>query len=257
LLTDATRHTRAANAPQPPAGPFVGTCGWSYPEWADHFYVSVPRKDWLAHYAAHFDAVEVDASFYHSLRRSTYAGWRERTPAGFRFVVKANRFLTHVRRLDFGDGSLARERDAIAALGDKLALVLWQLPAALHAFLARFAAWPDTRHVLEFRHASWCCDEVAAALAAHRVAVCQSDAPDWPLWQVVTADVVLLRLHGHAQTYRSTYDEAELRDWARQIGSWQAAGHATYVFFDNTAAGHAPRDAARLVGSLAGGRTGG
>lgn len=182
----------SAGLPALPTGFFVGTCGWSYPEWADDFYAGVPRRDWLAHYAERFNAVEVDASFYHSLRRVTYAGWRERTPAGFRFVVKANRFLTHVRRLDFGDDSLARERDAMAGLGDKLALVLWQLPAALradlgclHAFLKRLAAWSGTRHALEFRHASWFSDEVAATLAAHGVAVCQSDAPDWPLWSVM------------------------------------------------------------------------
>lgn len=243
--------------PALPAGLFVGTSGWSYPEWADDFYAGVRRRDWLRHYTSRFNALEIDASFYHSLKRSTYEGWRAQTPEGFRFTVKANRFLTHVKRLDFEDESLALQREAAGGLGDKLAIVLWQLPAGLHCdsarlagFAAKLAAWPETRHAVEFRHVSWFTEEVAALLGRHGIAACQSDAPDWPLWQAVTTDLVLVRLHGHTETYRSAYGEGALHAWAKQIRRWYEEGRAVHVFFDNTAAGHAPRDALRLAEML-------
>ncbi len=246
------------SSPALPPGLFIGTSGWSYPEWAEDFYAGVPRKDWLRHYAGRFNALEIDASFYHQVKRSTYAGWREQTPPEFRFTVKAHRFLTHVRRLDFDAPSLALQRDSAAGLGEKLALVLWQLPAGLHsdlprlaAFAEKLAAWPGPRHALEFRDASWFTGAVAALLAQHGLALCQSDAPDWPLWQAVTTDRVLVRLHGHTELYRSAYAEAELCAWAKQLRRWHEEGREVHVFFDNTASGHAPRDAMRLAALLA------
>ena len=53
----------------------------------------------LARYAADFDTVELNASFYRWPRDTTFASWRQRLPAGFRMSVKAARGLTHARRL--------------------------------------------------------------------------------------------------------------------------------------------------------------
>lgn len=241
-----------------PLGACVGTSGWSYPEWAETFYSGVPRKHWLAHYAARFNALEINASFYHHFKRSTYQGWREQTPDHFRFAVKAHRHLTHVKRLDFEEESLALQRDAAAGLGDKLAVVLWQLPARmacdmgrLQGFVGRLRHWPGPRHAVEFRHPSWFTEDVAALLARHRIAVCQSDAADWPLWEAVTTDLVFVRLHGHTATYESEYGRRGLRPWAEHIRAWLAEGRRVHAYFDNTAAGHALRDAQQLMAMLA------
>ena len=231
----------------------IGTSGWTYDEWRDRLYAGVPRKDWLAHYASCFDAVEVNGTFYHLLPRRTFEGWRRETPAGFRFAVKSNRYLTHVKRLAFRRADLARERSAVSALGEKLAAVLWQLPAALardDALLARFArqlsVWTATRHAIEFRHPSWFCDEISAQLAQYRIAAVQSDAADWPIWKTVTTDLVYVRLHGHRQTYASAYGARALAVWARRIRDWLAQGCDVHVYFDNTAFGHAVTDARTL-----------
>lgn len=241
-----------------PPGLFIGTSGWSYPEWKDSFYAGVPRRKWLAHYASRFNALEIDASFYHQFRRSTYEGWHAQTPEGFRFAVKAHRFLTHVKRLEFEDESLALQREAAAGLGGKLAVVLWQLPARLacdlprlQGFAGRLRHWPGPRHAVEFRHPSWFNEEVAALLARHRLAACQSDAADWPMWGAVTTDLVFARLHGHTATYASAYGRHGLRPWADRIRAWLAEGRRVHAYFDNTACGHAPRDAQLLAEMLA------
>jgi len=197
--------------------------------------------------------VEINASFYGSLRPGTLERWRQETPPGFRFTLKANRYLTHITRLHFPPEALERQRSLALTLGDALAAVVWQMPAGLHLDLPRlqdFAAmlctWPETRHALEFRHPSWFTPETAACLSENGLAVCQSDAADWPLWDAVTTDLVYIRLHGHERTYASAYSQASLETWDRRIERWLAEGRQVHVYFDNTDAGHAPRDAIRL-----------
>jgi len=171
----------------------------------------------------------------------------------FRFAIKASRYLTHVRRLDFPLAALARQRDAARGLGRKLKVVLWQLPGNLRAdaallerFLQRLARWDGVRHALEFRHPSWFDEGVRLRLRRARVAVVQSDAADWPIWRAVSTDLVYVRLHGHRQTYVSPYAAPTLARWAARCRGWLAEGRQVHVYFDNTAEGHALRDARRL-----------
>jgi uncharacterized protein YecE (DUF72 family) len=244
------------------AGLHIGTSGWNYPEWQEGFYALVPRGRWLEHYAQHFDAVEVNASFYRSLRAATLARWHDATPAAFRFAIKGHRQVTHIRRLQNIEDSVARQQRELAPLGDKAAVVLWQLPAnlpqdlaRLEAFAGLLARWTSVRHVLEFREPSWFTDEVAACLSTHRLASAISDAATWPRWDALTTDLAYLRLHGRPRTYASTYGAAELGPWAARVATWLGEGRAAHVYFDNTMQGAAPEDAARLR-ALLGGREG-
>lgn len=238
-------------------GLYIGTSGWSYACWRDGFYAGVPRRNWLRHYAGRFNAVEINASFYGSLRASTLARWRQETPADFRFTLKAHRYLTHVRRLMFPAEALGRQRSLASTLGESLSAVVWQMPASLRLdppLLQHFAAllrhWPETRHALEFRHPSWFTSDTSEFLRREALAVCQSDSADWPLWDAVTTDLVYVRLHGHDRTYASAYSQADLEAWALRIECWLAEDLRVHVYFDNTDAGHAPQDAARLKALL-------
>ena len=190
-------------------------------------------------------------------RRETFARWRAETPPEFRFAIKANRYLTHSRRLIDPLPSIRLERDRAAGLGHKLAAVLWQLPASFHVDidrLRRFASalrcWRTVRHAIEFRHPSWFVDEVADCLCEHRIAACRSDAADWPSWNAVTTDLVYVRLHGHTITYASGYPAPALAAWAARVRHWLAEGRSVHVYFDNDALGHAPADAMRLLRRL-------
>lgn len=92
---------------------FIGTSGWDYPDWSDGFYGDIPHKDWLAFYARHFNTVEVNASFYHHQRKSTFEHWRDQTPKDFTLVVKGRRYLTHVKRLADLGRPLQQSREAL------------------------------------------------------------------------------------------------------------------------------------------------
>ena len=236
---------------------FIGTSGWRYEAWREAFYGGRPTREWLRFCAETFTGIEVDATFYRLQSLETFRRWACATPAGFRFAIKANRYLTHYRKLRAPSAPIRLERSHAAGLGAKLAVVLWQLPrnfrcnlARLRAFARALRAWSRVRHAIEFRHPSWFTDEVADCLRAHRIAVCQSDAADWPLWDAVVTDLVYVRLHGHAATYASAYAESELRAWARRIRRWLREGRDVHVYFDNDARGHAPRDALRLMALL-------
>jgi len=236
------------------AGAYVGTSGWNYDAWRDVFYEGRPRKEWLHFCAQRFTAIEVNATFYRLQSKETFERWRAETPPAFRFAIKANRYLTHNKKLNDPSPAIQMERERASRLGDKLAAVVWQLPRNLHRNLERlerFAralrTWRAVRHAIEFRHESWFDQEVAACLHEHRLAVCQSDAADWPLWDAVTTDLVYIRLHGHTLTYASDYSEGELRTWARRVRSWLGQRRDVHVYFDNDAFGHAPVNALRLM----------
>ncbi|MGJ0431352.1 DUF72 domain-containing protein [Methylobacter sp.] len=232
---------------------YVGTSGWNYPDWQDDFYAGIIRRDRLKFYAQQFPAVEINGTFYRLQSPDTFQKWAQETPANFRFAIKANRYLTHHKKLMDPAASVLIEKNHAEALKEKLAVVLWQLPGLvkkdlvkLQQFIAALLQWKNVRHTVEFRHASWFDDETAHYLAEAGLAVCLSDAEAWPMWDRVTTDLVYIRLHGHTQTYVSSYSKPELAQWADRIEQWLKQDKQVHVYFDNTAQGAAPHNALEL-----------
>ncbi len=220
----------------------------------------IPLKQRLAHVSRLFDAVEVNGSHYTQIARETYQRWAAQTRPAFRFCVKGHRYVTHYRRLANCDEPIRRLRDQASGLGDQLAVVVWQLPASfrrddarLADFLRALGAWRDTRHAIELRDPSWFTPDVAARLADAGVANCLSDAPDFPMWDAVTTDLVYVRLHGHTRKYASSYSRANLERWAARARRWAAEGRDVHVYLDNDAEGAAVPNASSLA-ALAHGR---
>ncbi len=95
---------------------YIGTSGWNYDEWRDAFYQKTPKREWLGFCALIFCAVEINATFYRLQRRETFRRWRAATPESFRFALKANRYLTHNRKLADPLPVIRVERDRASAL---------------------------------------------------------------------------------------------------------------------------------------------
>jgi uncharacterized protein YecE (DUF72 family) len=238
---------------------YIGTSGWVYGGWREHLYADTPTKKWLHVASRAFDALEINGSFYTQIKPETYARWYEATPPAFRFALKGHRFVSHYKRLRDCRDSIVRLRDQVQPLKEKLAAVVWQLPSnfqcsieRLEDFMRSLEAWRDVGHALELRHESWFVPEVAAILRANNVAVCMGDAPDFPMWREVTADIVYVRLHGHTRKYASSYSERSLQAWADDARCWIAEGRDVHVYFDNDAEGHAVRNALRFQELVAG-----
>jgi uncharacterized protein YecE (DUF72 family) len=180
-----TQSSGSANGAMKPLR--VGCSGWMYDDWRGRFYPQkAPKRRWLELYAATFDTVEVNATFYRLPTREAVANWASQTPERFIFAVKASRYLTHVKRLtDPGDG-IRRFYDALEPLrdADKLGPVLWQLPENFHRDDERLHRWlealPVGLHTIEFRHPSWFAPDVMAALREHDVALAIGEHPERP-----------------------------------------------------------------------------
>lgn len=228
----------------------IGTSGWIYPHWQGVFYPeSCSKGKWLEHYARHFDALELNASFYRLPAGETFRKWRQRTPDGFSWAVKMNRYLTHLRRLKKAEEPLLRFYQATSALGEKLGPILIQLPPSLvydPSLIRNFLELldPAKKHAIEVRHASWMREEFFDVLREFKVAFCIADtAGRYPLQVAFTADFAYLRLHGSRELYASLYTEEELKGWAEKIKGWSCE---TWVFFDNDFQGHAVQNALEL-----------
>jgi len=227
----------------------IGTSGWSYPHWKSCFYAEVTKNNWLTHYATQFNTVEINASFYRLQSPETYQKWCEQTPDDFRFSLKANRYLTHTKRLNNPIDSVLIEKQHAQHLQPKLACVLWQLPKnqsldmfKLQCFLAALAHWKEVNHVIEFRHESWFNEKTEKLLISHNTVPCVSDAADWPIWLTISSGLLYVRLHGHTQTYSSHYTTPQLRQWAERI-----SGHKnSWIYFDNDAECAAIKNAIKL-----------
>lgn len=237
----------------------IGTSGWSYNHWQGILYPSntlVSKR--LPYYVARYDTVELNASFYRWPKDTTFALWRAKTPPGFTMSVKASRGLTHGRKLLQPEIWIERTERGVKQLGDRLGVVLAQLPPNLEYDQARLAfflaCWPGwIRLAVEFRHPSWHREETYALLAAHGAAYCVMSGANLPCVLRVTAPFAYVRFHGPDpnQLYGGSYTEQNLRWWADRIREWQAQGHAVWAYFNNDWAGHALHNAGTLKALLA------
>ena len=233
---------------------WIGTSGWSYDHWQDVLYpAGTPSRSRLEVYAGEFRTVELNASFYRWPRDTTFAGWRERLPAGFRLSVKAPRGLTHGKRLLDPDVWVERVAAGWHALGDRRAVLVVQTPpdlerddARLDYFLRVLPDW--VRVAVELRHPSWEHEDVFALLERRGAAYCVMSGAGLPCHLRATSDLVYVRLHGpdHQSLYAGSYSEADLRWWAGRIREWEDGGREVYAYFNNDGHGHAVRNARAL-----------
>jgi uncharacterized protein YecE (DUF72 family) len=228
----------------------IGTSGWQYASWKGRFYPpEVRQASWLEHYAERFQVVEVNNAFYRLPEASTFAAWADRTPDDFVVVVKASRYLTHVKRLKEPEEPVARFVDHAKHLGRKLGPVLLQLPPNLPADLDRLdqtlRAFPTRiRLAVEFRHDSWFTDETKAVLADRGAAFCLADSPrrTTPVWR--TAPWGYLRLHEGRASPHPCYGRQALDTWAQRVAGQWSPEEDVFVFFNNDGVACAVRDAA-------------
>jgi uncharacterized protein YecE (DUF72 family) len=223
---------------------WIGTSGFSYPEWKGSFYPGdLPAKQMLHYYGERFNTVEINNTFYRMPSGDLVEGWTREVPEQFRFVLKAPQRITHRERLEGSADSLGAFVRAAAHLGPRKAPFLFQLPPFFRADLLRLAGFlaivpAGERVAFEFRHESWFQQETWDALKAGGAALCISDTEKLSTPFVATAPWGYLRLRD------VEYDDAALQRWADQVRAqqWEEA----FIFFKHEEAGRGPKMAQRL-----------
>jgi uncharacterized protein YecE (DUF72 family) len=252
----------------------VGTAGFSYSDWREHFYPPATRpSDFLAFYADQFDAVELNFSYYRVPDARTLARMLEKSRGRVEFTLKAYRAMTHSR--DAPEETVTAFVDALAPLRDagRLGALLLQFPfsfqreIASEAYLASLAEslrrlWPEIPLVAEFRHRSWVSEDAFGWLRAHRLGFCAVDEPQignlMPPVAVNTGSIAYVRFHGRnarkwwkhdrpEERYDYLYADEELLEWIPKIRALEAHAEKTFVFFNNHFQAKAVDNARRLL----------
>jgi uncharacterized protein YecE (DUF72 family) len=228
---------------------FVGTSGYSFPEWRGSFYPeSLPAGEMLRFYSERLATVEINATFYRMPTEKVLTAWAGEVPEGFRFALKAPRTITHIKRLKDAADPLAYFGETACALGARLGPLLFQLPPNFKKDLPRLtdflALVPDSlRAAFEFRHATWFSDDVYAALSARGAALCLAEDDELAAPFVATAPWGYLRLR------KAEYGETDLAEKADAVA--RAGWRDAYVFFKHEEEGKGPRLAAAFREALA------
>jgi uncharacterized protein YecE (DUF72 family) len=241
----------------------IGTSGWVYRSWKGPFYPdTLPSRRYLAFYAQEFSTTEINSSFYHLPRFTTFTNWAEQVPEDFIFAVKASRFLTHTKRLLDPEEPWQRFVESAVNLGSHLGPILLQFPPSFTINAPRLEAFfklaktvkPRSfalRLVCEFRHESWFHPDIYRLLNRYRVAWCIADGAKYSRKDLVTTDFAYIRYHGRSKMFASNYSKAMLLKEARLIRQYLRDGLDTFVYFNNDAHANAVRNAKLLKRLLA------
>jgi uncharacterized protein YecE (DUF72 family) len=228
---------------------YIGTSGWQYYHWKVKFYPeNLPSKDFLRFYSKYFNTVEINTSFYHFTKKSTFEKWEKAVNKNFLFSIKLHRLFTHFRKLKLNkdDKRILKETiESYKVLGKNLGPILIQLPPSLkkdlkvlEKFLKNFK---NLKLAIEFRHKSWLDKETYNFLKKKKIAFVISDSPRWSTDIVKTTDFVYIRFHGKPKLFSSKYEKEELQRYAREIKKLKPK--ILFAYFNNDAEGYAIEDA--------------
>ena len=247
----------------------LGTSSWSSQDWVDVFYpAGTAPADFISEYAKHFDAVEVDSTFYRTPSPAMVRNWAARTPSGFVLAAKFPQVITHEKVLVDCSAELSEFLKTMDLLGDKLGPLLIQFPyfnkqafPQPRDFLLRLSDFleqlPKERaFAVELRNKYWINDRLLDLLRARNIALALIDHP-WmtPVQQlvtrqdVVTANFAYLRWLGDRKGIEErtqSWDKIiidrtrEMETWIPIIRALLKRGINILGFFNNHYAGFAP-----------------
>jgi uncharacterized protein YecE (DUF72 family) len=230
----------------------IGCSGWNYKHWRERFYPKgLPVSRWFAFYAETFDTVEINNSFYMLPKSETFDKWREQARPGFRYAVKANRFLTQAKKLKECEEPLGRMMPLFRRLGGTLGPVLYQLPPRLKLNLERLESFlqivpKDVINVFEFREKSWYVPETFELLDRYGASFCVHDMPGSASERVATGPIAYIRFHGGEGKYWGRYSDEGLLSWTDWAVAQARAGREVWAYFNNDIDAHAIHDAQTL-----------
>jgi uncharacterized protein YecE (DUF72 family) len=193
-----------------------------------------PKKE-LEFSSRQLTAIEINGTFYRTQSPDSFRKWRDETPDGFMFTVKAHRFSTTRKTPDEMRDSISWFLNSgVLELGDKLGPVNWQFaptrafdPAYFDAFMGLLPhelGGRRLRHALEVRHPSFASPEFVDLLRRHDVAPVFTDAEDWPTIPDPTSDFIYARLQRTREEVETGYTAEELDFGASAMRAWAAAG---------------------------------
>ena len=217
----------------------IGVGGWTYEPWRGTFYPEgLPQKDELKYLSHALTSIEINGTYYGSQKPATFAKWRDETPDGFMFSVKAPRFAMNRTMLASAEGSIQKfVNGGVTELKEKLGPINWQFlptkqfdPADFEAFLKllpREAQGRRLRHAIEVRNDSFRTPAFIALARKYEVAIVIAGDSEHPLIADTTASFVYVRIMGTKPKQKTGYPGAALKTWASRISDWASGSDPT------------------------------
>ena len=214
----------------------VGTGGWTYPPWRNNFYPERwPQARELEYASRQLTAIEINATYHGTQKRTSFIKWRDDTPDDFVFSVKASSFATNRKVLADSRSSVDRFiTSGIAELGAKLGPIVWQFLPTKRFEADDFEAFLDLlpqdvdglplRHVLDVRHESFMTPAYLALARRHGCATVFADTGEYPSFADLTGDFVYARLMRCESAQAAGYAPQALDAWAARARTWAAGG---------------------------------
>ena len=260
----------------------VGIGGWDFKGWrGGAFYpVGLKHAKELEYASRQLTAIEVNGTYYGPQKPESFARWRDDSPEGFVFALKAPQLVTASRKLAEMGGLIHRFLEVgPPELGPKLGPILWQFPRfkSFHAddfegflqLLPEDTAGLPLHHVLDVRHESFLCAEFLALARKYGMATVFTDSDEYPSFADVTGDIVYARLMNAREAEPLGYKADELDTWTARAKLWAGGGEPSelprieslqskgekkprdvYVFAINGAKERAPAAAMALLDRL-------
>jgi len=236
----------------------VGIGGWTFEPWRGVFYPKdLPQKRELEYAASKLTSIEINGTYYSTFKPASWIKWREETPKGFVFAVKASRFCTNRKELAGAGESITRFiNQGMHELGDKLGPINWQFmgtkkfdPVDFAGFLKllpKEVGGVPLRHALEVRQDSFKSEEFYDLAKKHNAAIVYAHDEDFPEIDEPTADFAYARLMGSQEDVKTGYPPKALDDWAKRAKAWAKRGDA-FVYFISGAKVRNPAAAQALI----------
>jgi len=235
----------------------IGTSGWSYKHWKGIFYPpKLKTTEWISFYCHHFNATEINGSFYKLPSAETVIEWKQKVPRDFVFCPKMSRFLTHMKKLNDPEEPLERFFGIFKPMQKMMGPVLLQLPGILkfnydkaeHLYRLLHTRYKKYEFVMEVRHSTWLEEKSLTLMAKYNIGLVISQSGEqFPYSEMITAKNIYIRFHGPKELYASSYSDKMLDEFASKFRKWQNQGHTLWVFFNNDIHGYAIKDAKRLL----------
>jgi uncharacterized protein YecE (DUF72 family) len=220
----------------------VGVGGWTFEPWRGVFYPKghLQKKE-LAYASRKLTSIEINGTYYSTFKPESWAKWRDETPEGFVFAVKASRFCTNRKVLADGAESIKRfAEQGMHELGDRLGPINWQLmatkkfdPVDIENFfkqMPRKAGKLPLRHALEVRNESFKDERFYELARKYGVAIVFADDEEFPSIDEATADFTYARLMRSKEDVETGYAAKDLDAWAKRAKTWAKRGDV-FVYF--------------------------
>ena len=227
----------------------IGCSGFHYGDWKERFYPKgLPQRKWFDFYCEHFKTLELNVTFYRFPQLSFLQNWYDKSPADFRFAVKAPRAITHYKKFNDTADLITSFYDTINnGLQEKLGPVLFQMPPSYNYTDEKLdkiinSLNPAFKNVLELRHVSWWNNEVYNKLAEHNITFCGMSHPTLPNDVIENTTLVYYRFHGVPTLYRSPYSTDFLQNVVNEVKNNHRVKEGWFYFnndYDAVAIGNA------------------